>query len=157
MSRLALRADRRVGLLLAGVLLLSFVSIATTIALPASDEEMRAEGRELTVQQRQGMDVFKAEGCWYCHTSYVREMKVDAPLGDPHTAEDYAGTTPSMLGAERDGPDLTYVHTRFANAAELVAYLEDPAERGRRTSMPSYGYLSKDDLEALAAFLLSRA
>jgi cytochrome c oxidase cbb3-type subunit II len=156
MTRPVLRADRRVGLLLAGVILLSFVSIATTIALPASDPDLEAEPRELTAQEKHGMDVFKAEGCWYCHTTYVRETRVDAPLGDPLDATAYAGMSPSMLGAERVGPDLTYLHTRYADAADLVAYLRGESEEVKRTSMPLYGYLSGDDLEALAAYLLSR-
>lgn len=151
-----MRADRRVGLLLAGVVLLSFVSIATTIALPASDPSLEAKPRELTPQQKHGMDVFKAEGCWYCHTSYVRETKADSALGKPLDAKAYAGMSPSMLGAERAGPDLTYLHTRFADASALAAYLADPSKGRHRTSMPSYGYLSDDDLEALAAYLLSR-
>ena len=156
MSRRELRADRRIGLLLAGVILLSFVSIATTIALPASDPALEAKPRELTAEQMHGMDVFKAEGCWYCHTSYVRETRADKQLGEPLDAKAYAGMSPSMLGSERDGPDLTYLHTRFANASDLVAYLRDPQSGGRRTSMPSYGYLSGTDLDALAAYLLSR-
>jgi cbb3-type cytochrome oxidase cytochrome c subunit len=156
MSRLSLRADRRVGLLLAGVVLLSFVSIATTVALPASDESLKAEPRELSAQQEHGMRIFKAEGCWYCHTSYVRETVMDKGVGEPLDADAYAGLAPSMLGVERDGPDLTYVHTRFANAEDLAAYLRGPAEGSRRTSMPSYAFLSRTDLEALAAYLLSR-
>ena len=155
MSRPPLRADRRVGLLLAGVVLLSFVSIATTIALPASDESLTAEPRELSAQQNHGMRVFKAEGCWYCHTTYVRETAADEALGEPLDPKEYAGMQPSMLGVERDGPDLTYVHTRFANPADLVAYLDGSSDK-RRTSMPIYAYLSDDDLEALAAYLLSR-
>jgi cbb3-type cytochrome oxidase cytochrome c subunit len=155
MSRPSLRADQRVGLLLGGVVLLSLVSIATTIALPASDESLKAEPRELSAQQEHGMRVFKAEGCWYCHTTYVRETVADKALGEPLDPKEYAGTQPSMLGVQRDGPDLTYVHTRFANPADLVAYLEGSDERPR-TSMPFYGYLSDDDLEALAAYLLSR-
>ena len=155
MSRPALRADRRVGLLLAGVVLLSFVSIATTIALPAADESLKAEPRELTAQQERGMHIFKAEGCWYCHTTYVRETVADAGLGEPLDPKEYDVMQPSMLSMQRDGPDLTHVHTRFANPADLVAFLEGSDERPR-TSMPMYAYLSDEDLEALAAYLLSR-
>jgi cbb3-type cytochrome oxidase cytochrome c subunit len=156
MSRPKLRADQRVGLLLAGVVLLSFVSIATTIALPASDPDLRTSPRKLSSQQQHGMQVFKAEGCWYCHTSYVRETSADKALGKPLSAKDYAGVSPSMLGVERDGPDLTYLHTRFSSASDLVSYLRDPSSAGDRTFMPSYAYLSDADLEALAAYLLSR-
>jgi cytochrome c oxidase cbb3-type subunit II len=152
----SIRADRRFGLLLAGIVLLSFVSIAATVVLPAADPALQAKPRDLDAREAHGMKVYKAEGCWFCHTGYVRETSVDKPLGKPLDAKAYAGLSPSMLGTERVGPDLTSLSTRFSDAASLIAYLEDPAEGGRRSSMPSYSYLSKSDLEALAAYLLSR-
>ena len=154
--KLEIRADRRVGLLLAGVVLLSFVSIAATVALPASDPSLHGKPRDLNAGEKHGMKVYKAEGCWFCHTGYVRETSVDQPLGKPLDAKAYGGMSPSMLGTERVGPDLTYLTTRFSDAESLIAYLEDPSKGGRRSSMPSYRYLSDSDLEALAAYLLSR-
>jgi cbb3-type cytochrome oxidase cytochrome c subunit len=154
--RTKIRADRRVGLLLAGAIVLTFVAFGATIALPATDPSLEAKPRELTAKQKHGMEVYRAEGCWYCHTGYVRETSVDSKLGEPLDPKAYAGLAPSMLGAERDGGDLTHLDTRFANAAALIAYLEDPTKGRRRTSMPSYAFLSDTDLEALADYLLSR-
>jgi cbb3-type cytochrome oxidase cytochrome c subunit len=155
--RTRVRADRRIGVLLGGVVLLAFVAIATTIILPATDPAVEAKARDLTAQQVAGMKVYRAEGCWYCHTGYVRETAVDTALGKPLDPKAYGGTAPSMLGLERIGPDLTHVDARFANGADLAAYLADPAKNGHHTSMPNYGYLSDRDLEALAAYLLSRS
>lgn len=151
----ALRADRRVGLMLAGVVLLAFVAIGTTIVLPATDPDLEAKPRELSADEMRGMRIFRSEGCWYCHTSYVRSTSVDSPLGDASDAERFAGLSPSMLGVERVGPDLSNVSARFTDAAALVAYLEDPSEDHPRTAMPSYAFLSDAELEALAAFLLA--
>jgi cbb3-type cytochrome oxidase cytochrome c subunit len=81
---------------------------------------------------------------------------VDGQLGEPLEASRYNGASPSMLGLERIGPDLTHLRSRFTSDEDLIAFLRDPASKGHRTSMPSYGYLGADDLRALAAYLLSR-
>lgn len=101
------------------------------------------------------MQVFRSQGCWYCHTQSLRETAVDAAFGARLTPADMAGLSPAMVGHERIGPDLTERGARFADAAALTAYLRDPSGSGKRTAMPSYAYLGERDLEALAAYLLS--
>jgi cytochrome c oxidase cbb3-type subunit II len=152
-----LRADRRVGLLLVGILLLTFVALGATVALPAADPAVRSTkgARTYAGAAHQGMIVYRNEGCWYCHTQYVRDTAQDKINGKPLAASAYANQSPPLLGLERIGPDLTHVAGRFANADAFVAYLKDPAEDHPRTSMPSYAYLSEKDLRALAAYLLS--
>ncbi len=143
-----IRADRRVGLLLAGVVLLSFVAIGATIALPATDPSLDGPVRELSEQAAHGMKVFKSEGCWYCHTQYVRQTSVDAALGKPLAPGEYTGRSPSMLGLERIGPDLTY--PAATDGVALAEAMETHGDAG------SLSYLSPADLEALATYLLSR-
>lgn len=150
-----LRVDRRVGLLLGGVLLASFVALGSSVGLPAADPELAAEDVELSDQERHGMEVFRSQGCWYCHTQSLRESAVDAAYGQRVTPADIAGLSPAMLGHERIGPDLTERNPRFADAEGLAAYLRDPGREGARTAMPSYAYLGERDLEALAAYLLT--
>lgn len=152
-----LRADRRAGLILAGVMFAVVVSLGATVALPATDPEVRAEEglRTFEEAERRGFDVYRNEGCWYCHTQDVRSTPVDALYGDPLPAGAYEGRSPAMLGAERIGPDLAHVGRRYRSADDLIAILRDPRAEGRRSSMPSYAYLSEADLEALAAYLLA--
>jgi cbb3-type cytochrome oxidase cytochrome c subunit len=146
-----LRADRRVGLLLAGVILLTFVAIGATVALPASDSSLRGDEPEISAASERGMKVFRSEGCWYCHTQYLRNSAVETGAGSqaPLSPTDYAGRSPSMLGLERFGPDLTYGGS--LDEQRLIAFL-DVAEDGHN---PNYGFLSDEDLDALAAYLLS--
>jgi cbb3-type cytochrome oxidase cytochrome c subunit len=151
----ALRADRRVGLMLAGIVLLAFVALGTTVVLPATDPSVEAQPRQLSAEELRGMRIYRAEGCWYCHTGYVRETTVDSALGDASDPARLGGLSPAMLGAERTGPDLSAVGTRFADPAALVAYLEAPGKDHPRTAMPSYAFLSNAELEALAAYLLA--
>jgi cbb3-type cytochrome oxidase cytochrome c subunit len=149
-----LRVDRRVGLLLGGVLLASFVALGGSVGLPASDAELAGEAKELSPLEARGMKVYASEGCWYCHSQYVRESAVDADLGGPLGPDGYAGASPATLGHERIGPDLTHGGS-LADARTLIAYLRDPGAEGDHSSMPSYAYLGEDDLRALAAYLLS--
>jgi cbb3-type cytochrome oxidase cytochrome c subunit len=151
------RADRRVGLLLGGILLLTFVAIGATVALPAADPAIRSTrgARTFAGDARRGMVVYRNEGCWYCHTQYTRETAQDKAWGKPLGASAYANQSPALLGLERLGPDLTHLGSRFPDAAALASFLEDPGEDRPRTSMPQYAYLSERDLRALAAYLLS--
>jgi len=145
---LKLRADRRVGLLLGGVVLLMFVAMGATIALPASDSSLQGEATELSEAEERGMKVYRSEGCWYCHSQYVR----DSEGGDGNEPSDpaaYAGRSPSMLGLERVGPDLAHGPTLTGSA--LTEFLVG----GEDGHAPPYGYLSDEDLEALTAYLLS--
>lgn len=147
-----LRADRRVGLLLAGVVFLTFVAIGATVALPASDPDVRGRGTATrrTALVSRGMAVYRSEGCWYCHTQQVRSTPVDAPYGRATRSAAYAGLSPPLVGLERIGTDLSHVGDRFGSPADFEELLTR-----RQSQMPSYGYLSKDDLRALAAYLSS--
>ena len=148
---ISLRADRRVGLLLAGVVFLTFVAVGATVALPASDPAVRGTAKpNLSRLAMRGTAVYRNEGCWYCHTQDVRNTPVDAPFGKPTSARAYAGRSPALIGSERIGPDLSNVGDRYGSTADLIKLLTQ-----RRSQMPSYAYLSKDDLRALAAYLSS--
>ncbi len=142
-----LRADRRVGLLLGGVVLLMFVAIGATIALPATDSSLKGEATELSEAEERGMKVYRSEGCWYCHSQYVRDTERGGD--EPLDAAAYSSRSPSMLGLERIGLDLTHGPTLTGSAlTEFLAGGEDG-------HAPPYGYLSDEDLEALTAYLLS--
>ncbi|MGH2760006.1 MAG: cbb3-type cytochrome c oxidase subunit II [Actinomycetota bacterium] len=147
------RVDQRAGLLMGGVVFATFVALGAAVALPAGDPELAADARDLSPLEERGMTVFRSEGCWYCHTQYLRNTAGDVALGEPLGPDAYAGASPAMLGHERIGPDLLTVG--FTDAAGVIAYLREPGKDGRRTAMPSYAYLGEDDLRALAAYLLS--
>lgn len=155
--RSGIRADRRVGLLMAGIVFATFVSIGATIALPASDPDVSADkgARIFEGDAARGMKVYRNEGCWYCHTQAVRNTPIDDVYGKPLAASAYAELSPVLIGLDRIGPDLTHVGGRYGSAEQLIALLRHPRAEGRDSSMPSYSYLSSKDLEALAAYLLA--
>ncbi len=140
-----LRADRRIGLLLGGVLLLTFAAIGATIALPASDASLATKPKTLSAAEARGLRIYRAEGCWFCAAT---TQKAKGRSQSSLSTSTYAGRSPSFLGIERSGPDLANPTT--ATKSALVKYL-----RKQHGKVPSFGYLSDKDLNALATFLLS--
>jgi hypothetical protein len=132
-----IRADQRVGLLLAGVVLLAFVALGATVVLPASDPTLDVKAVGLSKIQSKGMEIYRSEGLWYCSTAYARETGVDlVSLATRATKpEDVGDQSPVMLGLERVG--------RAPGNAEVVA-----SDCGVE--------LSGDEIAAVQAFLDSR-
>jgi cytochrome c oxidase cbb3-type subunit 2 len=151
-----IRVDRRLGLLLGGILLASFVALGASVVLPASDPELTGKGKERSALVKHGIEVYRNEGCWYCHTQNVRETSVDQGLGGkPLDPASYAGVSPAFLGTERVGIDLTHftqVAGQGRDEESLIDLLRDP-DKG--DYQHAFGYLSNADLRALAAYLLS--
>jgi len=140
-----IRADRRVGLMLGAVLLLTFVAVAVTVALPASDKAVATKSRKLSAAEQSGLRIYRSEGCWFCAATTTKTTgQSQASL----STSSYAGRSPSFIGIDRSGPDLASATTM--KKAELVKYL-----RKAHGDVPSFGYLSGKQLDALAAFLLS--
>jgi cytochrome c oxidase cbb3-type subunit 2 len=115
-------------------------STPTTIAHPYSDLE--AAGRR----------VYYTNGCYNCHTQYVRAQ--DTGMGPQSVRGNYVYDIPLLFGSERTGPDLTYVG-RKRGEAWLIGHLKDPRGYSPLSIMPSFEFLSEDDLRALSAYLFA--
>lgn len=100
-----------------------------------------------------GRAIYIQEGCVYCHTQQVRAVITDVGLGPVSVPGDYANESPVLIGIERFGPDLTHFGER-ADAELLTATLQTPREDESWSIMPSYSYLSADELVALSAYLI---
>lgn len=146
-----LRLDRRVGLLLGGILLANILALGGSVALPAADPELGGEAEALSRLEARGLEVYRNEGCWYCHTQYLRNTHTDAVSKTPLGPDAYLGLSPAMFGHERIGQDLS---VSGIGPEGLLKVLREPGEDGP-TLMPSYAYLGEADLRALAAYLLS--
>jgi hypothetical protein len=119
-----IRADRRVGILLGGVLLATLVAIGGTVVLPATDAALDVKDAKLSDDAQRGMEIFRKEGLWQCDTTYVRETAIDrGRTGNPATkAEQVAGQAPVMLGLEQVG-DLCGVELSESDTAAVGAFL----------------------------------
>lgn len=97
----------------------------------------------------QGAEVYRAEGCQYCHTRFVLGPGAGHDLargwGARRTvARDYLRDTPPMLGRIRFGPDLSNVGVRIDDEARLLKQLYDPRLIEPRSTMPRYRHLFEE-------------
>lgn len=95
----------------------------------------------LTTLQREGRDVYVANGCSYCHTQQVRPLPEDAVWGRPSAPGDYAYQTPELLGSERNGPDLTNIGVRQPSEVWQYMHLYDPRSVVPQSIMPDFSFL----------------
>lgn len=151
--------------LITGSLVALILGIIVTILIPA----MRAPGptglaHAYSEEEMQGRQIYQREGCWYCHTQQVRApevnigtVKVKGDIGPESLAGDYTFQKPVFWGTERQGPDLSHVASRPYGAVKewQIAHLKDPQLVSPGSLMPSFAHLPEDELEALAAYLLT--
>ncbi len=103
-----------------------------------------------TPEQERGRVLFYSNGCNYCHTQYVRYY--DTGLGPISEGGNYVFDNPMILGSERTGPDLSYIGRKRDEAWE-IAHWKDPRLVSPLSIMPSFAFLSDDDLRAMASYL----
>lgn len=150
----------RLNVVLAGVLLIFLVGTAITTVLPLTDTDLitpSARAKPPSNIESQGRAIYLQEGCWYCHSQYVRPVVADQNMnfGPVSVAGDYVFRQPATLGSERTGPDIMWVGDRLPAAAWHIQHLIDPRSVSPGSIMPSYSYLSDQQLEAVTAYLLS--
>jgi cytochrome c oxidase cbb3-type subunit II len=95
---------------------------------------------------RQGMDVYRANGCIYCHSQQVRPEGFGADVarnwGTRRTvARDYIYDKPVMLGTMRTGPDLTNIGVRQSASSWHYLHLYDPQITSKGSVMPPFRFL----------------
>jgi cytochrome c oxidase cbb3-type subunit 2 len=94
----------------------------------------------------QGARVYAANGCFYCHSQYIREKNegndIDRKWGTRRTvARDYMFDQQVFLGTSRLGADLTNVGVRQTDPQWFYRILYDPRSMSREVSMPDYRWL----------------
>jgi len=97
-------------------------------------------------QAHQGAEVYRANGCFYCHTRQVRSKEYGSDLerhwGKRRTvARDFLWDQPLMLGTLRLGPDLANIGARETNTHALLLRLYNPRSVMPNSTMPRYPYL----------------
>jgi cytochrome c oxidase cbb3-type subunit I/II len=87
---------------------------------------MVAEATDYTPLQKEGRAVYLREGCWYCHSQYVRPVTGETRRWGPVTeAGEYAYDVPHLFGTRRIGPDLMRVGLKHGDEWHL-AHFWDP-------------------------------
>ncbi len=140
--------------LLFGVIFFAFVFLSLLIAVgPAlwvQDHNLPLPGmKSLTPLEKEGLEIYTAEGCGYCHTQQVRPIDVDKTWGRPSAPGDFAlleplgpwRMTPEILGTERTGPDLSDVGKRQPSEVWNAIHLFNPRSVVKDSVMQAYPWL----------------
>ncbi|MGB8692412.1 MAG: cbb3-type cytochrome c oxidase subunit II [Steroidobacteraceae bacterium] len=103
-----------------------------------------------------GRKVYIREGCWYCHSQFVRPVNRDTDKWGPVSqAGEYIYDVPQMFGTRRIGPDLSREGNRRSNEWHY-AHHWDPRSVEPESMMPAYSWLFTEDAthdSAVTAFL----
>lgn len=151
--------------LVTGSLISLLLGIIVTIILPAQDPVgPSALAQPYTEQELLGREIYKREGCQYCHTQQVRApeaskgmIRVPGDIGPESVPGDYYYQSPVFWGTQRQGPDLTHTASRaVTNIANWhLLHFKNPRATSVGSIMPSFDYLSEAELEALTAYMLT--
>jgi cytochrome c oxidase cbb3-type subunit I/II len=77
---------------------------------------MATEATDYTPLQERGRRVYLREGCWYCHSQFVRPVTGETRRWGPVSeAGEYNFDTPHLFGTRRIGPDLTRVGLKYGD------------------------------------------
>lgn len=135
-----------------GGLAVFFAVVAVAVFTPALlwNPEQTTNAIPYTDNRERGRELFYSNGCNYCHTQYVREE--DTAMGDVSQGGDYAFDNPLTLGSERTGPDLSYVGHKRSHSWE-VDHLKDPRKYSPLSIMPSFDFLSDEELNLIGDYL----
>ena len=102
--------------------------------------------RPYTEKELAGRDVYRAEGCLYCHSQQVRGGRYNADIErgwGPRRSHpvDYIHDRPAMLGTARIGPDLINIGAREPREMWHHLHFYNPAITSPDSNMPPFGYL----------------
>lgn len=92
---------------------------------------------------RLGRQVYIGEGCWHCHSQFVRPVSNESQrYGDVSTTEEYQNELqrPVMFGTRRVGPDLSREGGRHGNDWHTVHFYR-PKTVVADSPMPNYPWL----------------
>lgn len=74
------------------------------------------ESSPYTPLEQRGREIYQREGCWYCHSQYVRPVAgEDQRWGPVSMVGEYAYDRPHLLSTRRIGPDLTRVGLKYSD------------------------------------------
>jgi cytochrome c oxidase cbb3-type subunit I/II len=88
--------------------------------------------------EQHGRAVYIREGCWYCHSQYVRPVAGETRRWGPITqAGEYAYDRPHLFSTRRIGPDLSRVGLKYGDAWHL-AHFWNPRMLSPDSIMPRF-------------------
>ena len=162
-----------IGTAVGAFLFFTVGAVLTTIVPPMVSPQMwqtEHEVHEYTEQELRGIEIYRSEGCVYCHTQQIRHLDsdkrrygwrlVEAPESE---SWEYVNDRNNFLGTKRTGPDLARVGGKYSSEWHW-AHFKDPRNMGEKfpdrkgiyervSIMPSFDYLSDEEIKDLTAYI----
>ncbi|WP_022729796.1 cytochrome-c oxidase, cbb3-type subunit II [Fodinicurvata sediminis] len=140
---------RSIGLAVAIIIVASIGGLVEIAPLFTIDETVEEDPdmRVYTPLELAGRNIYISEGCYACHSQMVRTLRDEVERYGPYSlAVESQYDHPMLWGSKRTGPDLARVGGKYSDAWH-VAHLEDPRDVVPESVMPSYAWLSRNELE----------
>jgi len=129
------------------------LSLQQLVGVPEGDPRREASDGAWIAAYRKalqdGRDAYVGEGCWHCHSQYVRPVaNEDVRFGPVSRWEqdNNALQRPVLWGTRRVGPDLTYEGTLRSNDWH-AAHFWDPGIVSPGSVMPPYRWFFRDGFQ----------
>ena len=111
---------------------------------------MQTNATAYTELEQRGRDVYLREGCWYCHSQFVRPVTGETRRWGPVTESgEFAFDIPHLFGTRRIGPDLMRVGLKYSNEWHF-AHFWNPRMLSPDSVMASYRGLFERPTQAVA-------
>lgn len=95
----------------------------------------------LTPLEVAGRDIYVREGCFTCHSQWIRPTRAEIlRYGEWTRAGEYVYDHPFLLGSRRIGPDLQRVGGKYPDAWHYQ-HMKDPRSTSPGSIMPAYPWL----------------
>lgn len=116
-------------------------TVMRTIRTPLGGlSEIRAEAAPYSGLIERGRKIYIREGCWYCHSMYLRPTAgEDRRWGPVSESGEYAFDLPHLFGTRRIGPDLTRVGGKYGDDWHAAHYF-DPRTVVPDSVMPKFSW-----------------
>lgn len=135
---------------LAGFTLMTFMVVAMPYMFTSNEPSDTPAAHVLTVEEQAGENVYKANGCFYCHNQFIRET--DWAMGDNSEPGDFYYSIPNFMGTERTGPSLGAIGGKRPTQWHFYHYT-DPRSVSPSSIMPPFSFLNEEDLSALMEYI----
>jgi cytochrome c oxidase cbb3-type subunit I/II len=111
---------------------------------------MQTKATAYTPLEQRGRDVYLREGCWYCHSQYVRPVTGETRRWGPVTESgEFVYDIPHLFGTRRIGPDLMRVGLKYSNEWHF-AHFWNPRMLSPNSIMAPYRGLFETPAKAVA-------
>lgn len=118
----------------------SLVELVPMMAVDYTPEQI-AGIEPYTPLEVAGRDIYVREGCYLCHSQWVRPFRSETVRYGPWSrAGEYVYDRPFQLGSRRIGPDLHRVGGKY-NDAWHYEHMKDPRATTVGSVMPPYPWL----------------